>query len=114
MHWQPDPPVPLLVLAWLVLVVVAPPVPLAHWHMLRLLPSALHVWTPMVPPRHAHDCVMPGRQEAAPVELPFPPLLPQEIIAPADARRSTAANANLDESRIIRSMRVSNDLRSSS
>jgi hypothetical protein len=72
--------------------VVAPPEPLVvelpHWHMPKLRPSSLQVWTPMVPPRQAQAWVVPGTQPFALVVSP-PVEEPQ-----ADATKASSAPDN--------------------
>lgn len=62
-HWMMAP----LLLALPLLLAIMPPLPPCpplppppQSHGFHEFPSSLHVWTPVVPPEHAHVCVAPG------------------------------------------------------
>jgi hypothetical protein len=81
----PPAPAPLLVL-------------LPHSQAFKLLPSAVHVCTPFVPPGHAHSSCLPGVQtwppEVVASELPEEPQA--AMPATTEPRRAALTQPNID------------------
>jgi hypothetical protein len=70
------------------------PLDIGHWQVSNERPSSLHVCTPIVPPRQAHDWVVPGTQPLLP--LVFPPPFEPHAAKLANATNAPANHISLD------------------